>query len=179
MNEANKFLGQIYNAKLYKAFNIERWASRNSIKKQNDGEHQCIVTQLAIMLCEHFNVGVQTYRDAVALSAIHDMFEYTDGGMGDVPHHVKEKNPRIKELVEKHEKSVILNKPIFGSAYAKFSENKLAVKIMELADAIDVILYIERELELGNQNREFMEIFNETVVRYVKGYKELKRAINR
>ena len=154
----DEFFESVLNLDLYKGTQITRWSSRNYIKPENDCEHQNIVTQIVLYLCELYSIDIKTYRDAVALASIHDMFEYAEGGMGDIPHSVKMKSKEIKEIVEQHEKETIENIEVFGDAWKKFSKNSLAVTIVELADALDVQLYIQREFSLGNQDKDFKSI---------------------
>lgn len=158
-NDIAWILRKCFDADLYKGTQITRWSTRNFIKPENDCEHQNIVTQIVIIICQYFQVNTTTYRNALGLASIHDMFEYTEGGMGDIPHHIKEKSPEIKKIVEEHELETILSKEYFGDAYKEFSKDKIAFLIVNLADTIDVLLYINREFKLGNQDTDFKEIY--------------------
>ena len=183
MMEDNREIEEIIltcqNADLYKGTQITRWSTRNYIKSENDCEHQNIVTQIVIILLQIFKdkIDVRTERDSLGLASIHDMFEYTEGGIGDIPHHIKEKSPEFKKIVEEHEYETILNKPYFGNAYYEYSSNPIANKIVNLADTLDVILYIDREFDLGNQDKDFKEIYPLALERAQKRLQQLKEEL--
>ena len=164
-------------ADLYKGTQITRWSTRNYIKSENDCEHQNIVTQIVIIICEYFPICLETYRNALGLASIHDMFEYVEGGMGDIPHHIKEKSPEIRKIVEDHELETIIANKSFGKAYERFYKDELAKKIVNLADTIDVLLYIDREFKLGNQDPDFKEIRPKALQRAINYGYELIRQI--
>lgn len=170
-NDIAEILRRSSEADLYKGTQITRWSTRNYIKSENDCEHQNIVTQIVIIICEYFHVSLATYRNALGLASIHDMFEYAEGGMGDIPHHIKEKSPEIRKIVENHELETITSNKYFGNAYSAFFNDELARKIVNLADTIDVLLYIDREFKLGNQDPDFKEIRPKAFKRAIKyGY---------
>ena len=158
-------------ADLYKGTQIFRWSTRNAIKTENDCEHQNIVSQLTMILCEIFEINEITYKEAVCLASIHDMFEYAEGGMGDIPHSVKMESLEINRLVEQHEENTILKIPYFGKIWDNARSNPLAYDIVMLADALDVILFIDREFNLGNNDEDFKEI-------YKKSQKRIKTCLN-
>lgn len=175
MKKSEELLKLCREADLYKGTQITRWTTRNFIKSENDCEHQNIVTQLVMIILSIFEneLDIETERNALGLAAIHDMFEYTEGGLGDIPHHIKEKSPEIRRIVEDHEYETITSKPFFGKLYSIYSSNEIAKAIVDLADTLDVVLYIDREFDLGNQDKDFKEIHPRAIKRVEDRYKTL------
>ena len=156
----NEIIEKIRKIDFYKGTNITRWKMRNYVRPQNDIEHEALVAHYAIYLCEFLDVDIITYRDAVALSVIHDDFEYlSDDALGDIPHSSKEQSKILKKFVEEHERKIICGIDKLGDFYKRTEKNKLAFAIMEFCDALDVLFYIEREFKLGNADTDFQNIY--------------------
>ena len=150
-------MNQLLSYDLYKQGNIVRWAGRHVIIHENDAEHMHYVTQLTMILCKHFEIDEHQTLLACQLAATHDWGETITN---DVNFVVKRKNPAIKEGLDSQEFEFMKTTPLFEE-YSLALKDELVKKIVDCADAIDVLYYINREKMLGNKTDIVTDVWNE------------------
>ena len=99
---------------------------------------------------------------------------------GDLPHSLKVYSPEIKKLSEELEVKLISeNFKFFGQDFKDYIEHKdeVVCKLVEIADIIDVIMFIDREDSLGNRDPDIQDIRLEITERYVKAITEFERIL--
>lgn len=169
-----KLLNELLSYDLYKQGNIIRWAGRHVIVHENDAEHMHYVTQLAMILCKIFEIDEHRTLLACQLAATHDWGETITN---DVNFVVKRKNPLIKEGLDFQEKEFMKTTPLYEE-YNEALKDDLVKLIVDCADAIDVLYYIQREAILGNKSDIVTDVYEEADLRVVnllnqiKNYKE-------
>ena len=73
---------------------------------------------------------------------------------------VKRKNPAIKEGLDSQEFEFMKTTPLFEE-YSLALKDELVKKIVDCADSIDVLYYINREKMLGNKSDIVTDVWNE------------------
>ena len=165
-----KLLKNLLSYDLYKQGNIIRWAGRHVIIHENDAEHMHYVTQLTMILCKHFEIDEHRTLLACQLAATHDWGETITN---DVNFVVKRKNPTIKEGLDAQEEEFMKTTPLYEE-YKEALKDELVKTIVDCADAIDVLYYIEREKELGNRSDIVMNVWPEAEQRVLDSLTKIK-----
>lgn len=175
MKKPNRtLLKQLLSYDLYKQGNIIRWAGRHVIVHENDAEHMHYVTQLTMILCKKFEIDEHRTLLACQLAATHDWGETITN---DVNFVVKRKDPAIKEGLDAQEAEFMKTTPLYEE-YEEALKDKLVKTIVDCADAIDVLYYINREKLLGNRTDIITDVYDEadqrviTLLAQIKNLKE-------
>ena len=162
------FLSNTIDRELYKMSNIWRYSSRLIQKPENLAEHSFYVAFKVYELGYIYNIDENIINKAVKIALCHDCGEiYT----GDLPHSLKIYSPKIKELAEELEVKLIKeNFPYFSDDFEEFIKypDSIISILVQLADVIDVIMFIDREEMLGNKDNDILQIRNESTERYIK-----------
>lgn len=165
-----KLMEKFLSYDLYKQGNIVRWAGRHVIAHENDAEHMHYVTQLTMILCKHFEIDEHRTLLACQLAATHDWGETITN---DVSFVVKRDNPKIKKALEEQEHEFMKTTPLYEE-YEEAHKDKLVKKIVDCADAIDVLYYIKREKALGNTTDMIKSVTEEAESRVMNLLVEIK-----
>lgn len=160
MKTLNDLIELVEGAELYKQSRVKRWQQRDYIHEENDSEHQLFVTQIIVMLSFSLNIDKDVELLALRYGATHDYVE-SCSGVGDVNFMVKQRNPELKKIVESLEKAAMQTVPAFYRAMKECEKNKLASKLVDLADSLDVILYARRESKSMKDNKIWEQIIEE------------------
>lgn len=152
MENFDFFLKEIMSDDLYRQNNIIRYNSLDTIKRQNLGEHHAIVAQLTIKIISYleelgYNIDDRTKYIALAGGSIHDLGEII---FSDVNYELKRDYPELSELSNKIEHEYICSLKGYCKVFTEAQENKLAHAIYKLADALDLIMFVNRERKLSN-----------------------------
>lgn len=170
----NFSLSSAVDRELYKMSSIWRYNSRQIHKSENLAEHSFYVAFKVLELGYKFGVDEARINKAVKVALCHDCGEiYT----GDLPHSLKMYSPEIKQIAEKLEVELIAeNFKFFADDFRDFAERKdeIVCTLVELADVIDVIMFVDREEQLGNKDEDILQIRAESSERYVKLLIKLK-----
>lgn len=150
---AKEFVTDIMSDNIYSQFNIIRYNSLDTIRRENLGEHHAAVTQLVVKIIERLSleneIPDRTKYLAVAAAAYHDMGETV---YGDQNYEVKRDNPELSEISNRIEKDYICSLKYLCPVFTEAQEDKLAHSIYKLADAIELLMFVRRERKLGNSD---------------------------
>lgn len=159
MNKA-KFIKNVTDEELYRQNNVVRYNSTETIKHQNIGEHHAIVAQLTIkiieeLVAEGYYLEERTKYLALAGAAIHDLGEIK---FGDMNYILKTQYSELSSLSNRIEHEYIENIRGYKDVFTEARYDGLANNIYKMADALDLVLFVRREQQLGNNNPALAEI---------------------
>ena len=169
--KTKELIKQIENLKLYRQSRIVRWQLRDFIFPENDSEHQLFVSQIVIWLSRYLKIDKETELVAIRYSSIHDYVE-SCSGVGDINFGLKEKNPELKKMVKSLERKAMETVPSFLNAMKECEKNEKAILLVDLADSIDALMYVKRELNF-NQSEEWKSLKKEILERINKLWNKL------
>ena len=162
---------------LYKMSNIWRYSSRLIHKPENLAEHSFYVAFKVYELGYLYGIDEERIAKAAKIALCHDCGEiYT----GDLPHSLKVYSPEIKTISEQLEVKLIKeNFKWFGDDFEDFinKKDKIICGLVEIADIIDVIMFIDREETLGNRDPDILEIRSEVIERYINAITNFEKAL--
>lgn len=171
-------LSDTIDRELYKMSSIWRYNSRLVHKQENLAEHSFYVAFKVYELGYKFGIDEDRINKAVKIALCHDCGElYT----GDLPHSLKVFSPEIKKIAEKLEVDLISQHfKYFADDFKAFSqrEDELVCTLVETADCLDVIMYIDRERQLGNNDSDVIDIQTECTERYIRLATKLEQLCN-
>ena len=162
---------------IYKMSNIWRYTSRLILKPENLAEHSYYVATNVVKFGSILGLSEERINKAVRIALAHDTGEVFTG---DIPHNLKVYSPDIKKISEKLEVKLIgENFPYFKKDFEDFYNNvdPVVTKLVELADVVDVIMYINREETLGNKDEDILQIRAECNERFIKIKLELEAMV--
>lgn len=170
---------------------IRRYNTAKVIVDQNDLEHMGSVTMISMLFSDYFNkIGIRNDTEKVMRIAItHDLDEAV---VGDVPHdakyHFGKQSEKLRSSLEQLSEStveamydMIKHQDLRARYMSLYKEQKtrksIESKIVKLADYIDVIIYCENEMRMGNKelsaDRENASIrFNEMLGKILDEHKK-------
>ena len=174
----NKYrLSNTVDKELYKMSNIWRYSSRLIHKPENLAEHSFYVAFKVYEIGYVYGIDEARIAKAAKIALCHDCGEiYT----GDLPHSLKAYSPEIKALSEQLEVKLIAeNFKWFGDDFKDFVEkkDKIVCGLVEIADMLDVIMFIDREETLGNRDPDIIGIRSEIHERYVNAITNFEKAL--
>lgn len=147
---------------------IIRYSNKTKIKDENVAEHSFYVAQTALEICEKYNIQGHDRLKALEFCIVHDIPE--GAGTGDVGYDVKQSLPELVAILTEAEKEAMRTvHPILADLYEEYLENEkndtIPGLVTKLADAVSVLKYSERELQLGNQFKQMKEINESSYLR--------------
>ena len=131
--------------KLIRLSYVIRYSNVPRIKNESVAEHSFHVAAIVVMLYHEyrFNLG-----EALLAAVSHDIPEFA---IGDVTVETKQNFPEMAACLNKMEKQVIDELPVwFKQGMCTFNGRSTEGFIVQLADAIQVKQYAEKEVKLGN-----------------------------
>ncbi len=169
---------------------IRRYNTAKVIIDQNDLEHMGSVTLITMLFSDYLNkIGIKNDAEkAMRIAITHDLDEAVSG---DVPHDAKyllgKDSKKLRDALAQLSEGTIktmysmIEHPDMKARYLDlFKEQKarqtIESKIVKLADYIDVIIYCENEMRMGNKDliadRENAETrFNEMLNKILDDYR--------
>lgn len=101
---------------------------------------------------------------------------FGEGFTNDIPHDCKYEHPELRKMLTNIENEYIANfLPEVRDYYNKVENNiGLTALLVKLGDAISVLEYTNRELDLGNKSKDFQIIHNEICVRVTGLFEKLE-----
>lgn len=165
MKDFDEFVSYLESCKLYRQSRVTRWQLRDYVFTENDSEHQLYTAQITVILIKLFDVPSDVAYKALSYACCHDFVESTEESLGDVNYMIKEKNPSLKALVKKLEKESMQKVPAFFDAMEACESDDTANLIVSLADTIDALLYVNREIKFNVVKDEWIQIKSELMER--------------
>lgn len=169
-----KQIKQLIDMDILKMSALNRYNNRDRITQENIAEHSFYVAFAVMKLSEMFEIKRETKLKALQMAILHDIPEiYTS----DIPYPIKQKSPVLKKELEKLELEFMSEAyPQFFKLFTDFtiSEDSDEALLVKVADAISVLQYAQKEINLGNKTEEMMEIYTLTNIRINDGIKSLE-----
>lgn len=157
--------------KILKMSDLMRYNGRYKIKNENISEHSFYVAYNVLTICHKYNLSDAIKLKSLEYAVIHDIPElYTN----DISYITKRDNPELSKMLDKIEKDYIVREmPQISNSFIELQNNKKSIEhvILKLADALSVLQFATREVDLGNVSLDMKEIFAESSQR-VKGLEE-------
>lgn len=155
---------------IYKLKSIIRYNTRMHIKNESVAEHSFYVALLTLMICDKENMSDEIKLQAIIKALLHDMPEIETN---DITHDAKERL-NLRTYLKKYENAYFIKE---FPKYAKMmiSDSKSIVSsIVDLADTLSVIQYVNNEISLGNTSNDIKDILQNAKHRIEKYEKEIK-----
>ena len=148
----DEFVNRILEDDLLRQANIIRYNSVDTIRRQNLGEHHAMVAQLTIKIIEElvamgYKIDDRTKYVALAGGSVHDLGEIV---FSDINYELKRDNPDLSEISNRIEHEYICSLRGYKNVFQEAQENRLAHAIYKMADALDLLVFVNREHKLGN-----------------------------
>lgn len=155
---------------------MKRYNNRIKIKSESIAEHSFYVAYNILKIGHEYKIPDCIVNEAVAMAIAHD---YPEAFTSDIPHDCKQSSPELKKLLLNIEcKFLEEQMPELLSRYKKLSEeNSLVDLLVDLGDAISVLQYANREIELGNRTEDMRIIHNEVCSRVTRLFAKLEEEI--
>ena len=175
MKDFKKFVDYVESLKLYRQSRVKRWQLRDYIFTENDSEHMLYTSQLIVILVKMFNIPDNTAYKALSYGCCHDFVEASEDSLDDVKYMVKEKNPELKTLVKKLEHESMKKVPAFFDAMENCDLDDNAKLLVNFADSLEALLYVNREIKFNVVKDEWIQIKNELMVRITEYWNKLNQ----
>lgn len=149
---------------------ITRYSDVERIRDEDVAQHSFMVCTIVMELHDMYDFDL---GDSLKIAVTHDMPESITG---DISHALKSKYPKLDHVLGEIERDNLKDFPESVKKWIyQFYTDSLEAKIVQLADAIQVLQYTTSELRLGNTGR--MKRINEKTIERVNGLKkELEHA---
>lgn len=151
---------------------MKRYNNRIKVKNESIAEHSFFVAYNILKIGYDYKLPAEVVNEAVAMAIAHD---YPEAFTSDIPHDCKQSSPELKEILLKIELKFLEDQmPELADRYKKLSEeNSLSALLVDLGDAISVLQYSNREIELGNNTEDMKIIHNEVCSRVTRLFVKL------
>ena len=156
-----------------------RYQNCNRLVNESVAEHSFYVAFKVYELGYKFGIDNNRIAKAAKIALCHDCGEiYT----GDLPHSLKMYSPEIKKIAENLEVELISeNFKFFADDFKSFAnrDDEIVCTLVEAADCLDVIMFIDREEQLGNKDEDIFQIRAESSERFINLTNKLKNLIEK
>lgn len=156
---------------------MKRYNNRIKIKSESIAEHSFFVAYNILKIGYDYKLPNEVVNEAVAMAIVHD---YPEAFTSDIPHDCKQSSPELKDVLLKIEFKFLREQmPELLERYRKLESepNSLVAILVDLGDAISVLQYSNREIELGNNTEDMKIIHNEVCCRVTKLFTKLEEEI--
>lgn len=175
MRDFDKFVEYLESMRLYRQTRVKRWQLRDFAFEENDAEHQLLVAQIIVIINSMFKIPSDIALKALSYGCCHDYVESTEESLGDVNYMVKERNPELKAIVKKQERIAMQRVPEFYETMEACDNDTTADLIVSLADSIEALLYVNREIKFNTVKDEWVQIQGELMVRITDYWDKLNK----
>ncbi len=170
------FLDKYSNLDILSMSEMTRYSGRLKITKESVAEHSWYVAYFILLVGNDYKIDNNIINKAVSMSIIHDIPEIFTN---DIPHDMKENFPELKKKIEEVEIEFVKDKiPELYYLFSDLKNKSIESILVSIGDALSVLLYTNKEINLGNKTKEITIISNEVKVRLTKLFIELERMIN-
>lgn len=155
---------------------MTRYNNRIKLKRESIAEHSFFVAYNIIKVGYDYNIPNEIVNEAVAISITHDFPEMFTS---DLPHDCKQRYPELRKLLSIVEIDFIKEEmPELYERYNKLlNENSLTTLLVDIGDAISVLQFCNREIDLGNTTDDIENISNECKVRIIRLFNKLEKEL--
>ena len=178
MQDFDSFVKYLESCKLYRQSRVKRWQLRDYTFCENDSEHMLFVSQIIVILTKQLNVPADIAYKALSYGCCHDYVESTEDSFGDINYMLKEKNPKLKKIVKDQERLSMQQVPEFFETMEDCEADVDAKMIVDLADSIEALLYVRREIKFNAVKDEWLQIKDELMVRVSDYWSKLNKKFN-
>jgi 5'-deoxynucleotidase len=142
---------------------VTRWHARRTVQRESLAEHHGRTARTTLAVCtalRQYGIALPDVAAALAMALVHDAPEVETG---DTPGKVKVDHPALKEALRSVELDVIQNglyadlPPAVAEQYrraarriARPADGDLEAQIVEYADKVEALLFVQAEADLGN-----------------------------
>lgn len=155
---------------------MKRYNNRIKLKSESIAEHSFFVAYNILKIGYDYKLPNDVVNEAVSIAIAHD---YPEMFTSDLPHDCKQKYPELRELLSKIEIEYIKEEmPELYDRYQKLlNEDSIVITLVDVGDAISVLQFCNREIELGNSTEDIKIISNEIKARVISLIAKLEREI--
>ena len=159
---------------IMKMSQLIRYNNKMVAKTENLAEHSFYVAHAVMRLGHDFKIPKEITEKAVCMAITHDIAEVQTG---DIIHNIKAKSDLIKHESERLE--LYYHEKYFPETFNYFKEymdetDELASLLVKTADAVSVLMYINREIAFGNTTEDIKKIQYNINERLTRLFDELK-----
>jgi len=153
-----------------------RYNNRIRLKDEDLAQHSYYVAYNILRIGYDYKIKKEIVQEAVCRAIFHDLDEQFTS---DIPHDCKVQFPELRAMVADIGLKYIQTKAPFAEEYfVNYSEKEdFPNLLVEIADAISVLQYTNRELILGNSTEGIKIISNEVKTRVVRLFDKLKKRL--
>lgn len=154
---------------------MTRYSGRLKLTKENIAEHSWYVAYYILLVGNDYNIKQNIINKAVSIAIVHDIPELFTN---DIPHNIKVNFPNIKAEIEKAELEFMKEKmPNLLKYYDELSQDTLEMLLVNIGDALSILLYTNKEISLGNTSEDMRIISNEVKVRLSRLFDRLEKEL--
>lgn len=152
---------------------MKRYNNRIKIKSESIAEHSFFVAYNILKIGYDYKLPSEVINEAVSMAIAHD---YPEIFTSDIPHDCKQSSPELRKILLGIELKFLEEQmPELVESYKKLDKpNSLAALLVDLGDAISVLQYSNREIELGNSTEDMKIIHNEVCSRVTRLFSKLE-----
>lgn len=146
---------------------ITRYSNVERVRDEDVAQHSFLVCAIVMELYADYSFSLGS---ALKIAVAHDMMESVTG---DISHALKRDSPDLARALEEVERSHLHIFPeVVRESMERFFDDSTESKIVQLADAMQVLQYTSSEVRLGNTGR-IKNIYLKTIARVRELEKEL------
>lgn len=157
---------------------MKRYNNRTTHKNESIAEHSFFVAYNILKIGYDYALPTDIVNDAVSIAIAHDFPEMFTS---DLPHDCKQRHPELRKILVEIEKDFMQQKmPELHERFERLSQEKsLAILLVEIGDAVSVLQFCNREIELGNNTDDVKNISNEIKMRVVTLFDKLHKELDK
>ena len=140
---------------LYRLQFITRYSNIPRVRDENVAQHSFFVASLCLEIMEGLDKSKFSQAKVLTMAITHD---WAEADIDDIAHNVKRDFPAIKKVLKVAERKVMSKYPNYiQDIFQEYDEaNSIEASIVQLADTLQCVQYLESEVKLGNRYMEPM-----------------------
>jgi len=140
---------------LYRLQFITRYSNVPRVRDENVAQHSFFVASLCLEIMEGLDYSKFNKAKVLTMAITHD---WAEADIDDIAHDVKRDFPTVKKALKVAERKVMSKYPKnIQDAFQEYDENDTYESaIVQLADTLQCVQYLESEVNLGNRYMEDM-----------------------
>ena len=140
---------------LYRLQFITRYSNIPRVRDENVAQHSFYVASLCLEIMEGLDSTKFNKAKVLTMAITHD---WAEADIDDIAHNVKRDFPSIKKALKVAERKAMSKYPGYiQDSFQEYDEsNTIEAHIVQLADTLQCVQYLESEVKLGNRYMEPM-----------------------